>query len=329
MSGEAGGSATDAAAAPFTYKDLVTRDADQHAENLGAWDRIYDQITPGRFEGHLTETWLGGVQIFREVTNQVVYQAGKSWAGGRTFGVVLDMDGDGAFCGRTLPRNGAVMLAPSGCFSLRTPRHLDVVGIALSAELYEDYRQTDGNACPSSLVDADGMVLESSRAMDLLRDLLRAFFAAAGDECSPFRERYAQRSFLCSLLAAMSGSFEQPRDEVRQPDSHRARRQVVERAKTYALAHLDTPVSVADLCTVLGQSRRNLQYCFQTVLGVSPVQYLRAVRLNGVRRELRHGTAELRIGDVAARWGFWHQSQFAADYRTLFGELPSQTLRHA
>jgi AraC family ethanolamine operon transcriptional activator len=53
------------------------------------------------------------------------------------------------------------------------------------------------------------------------------------------------------------------------------------------------------------------------------------VRLNGVRRELRHGTAELRIGDVAARWGFWHQSQFAADYRTLFGELPSQTLRHA
>ena len=31
--------------------------------------------------------------------------------------------------------------------------------------------------------------------------------------------------------------------------------------------------------------------------------------------------------DVAARWGFWHLSQFAVDYKKLFGELPSRTLR--
>jgi AraC family ethanolamine operon transcriptional activator len=37
----------------------------------------------------------------------------------------------------------------------------------------------------------------------------------------------------------------------------------------------------------------------------------------------------VRIGDVAARWGFWHFSQFSADYRRMFGELPSETLRGA
>jgi len=31
------------------------------------------------------------------------------------------------------------------------------------------------------------------------------------------------------------------------------------------------------------------------------------------------------VGDVAARWGFWHLSRFAADYSRLFGELPSAT----
>jgi len=31
--------------------------------------------------------------------------------------------------------------------------------------------------------------------------------------------------------------------------------------------------------------------------------------------------------DVAWRWAFWHQSRFAADYRRLFGELPSETPR--
>jgi AraC family ethanolamine operon transcriptional activator len=28
---------------------------------------------------------------------------------------------------------------------------------------------------------------------------------------------------------------------------------------------------------------------------------------------------------IARRWGFWHTGEFAAAYRRLFGELPSQT----
>jgi AraC family ethanolamine operon transcriptional activator len=52
------------------------------------------------------------------------------------------------------------------------------------------------------------------------------------------------------------------------------------------------------------------------------------MRLNRVRRELisRH---EETVGDVAARWGFWHLSRFAADYRQHFGELPSATRSRA
>jgi len=33
------------------------------------------------------------------------------------------------------------------------------------------------------------------------------------------------------------------------------------------------------------------------------------------------------VQDIAARWGFWHLSHFANDYRRMFGELPSETLR--
>ena len=69
---------------------------------------------------------------------------------------------------------------------------------------------------------------------------------------------------------------------------------------------------------------RKLNDCFQEALGTSPLKYLRAVRLNGVRRELRMGAPS--VQDVAARWGFWHHGEFAAAYRRQFGELPSQTL---
>jgi AraC family ethanolamine operon transcriptional activator len=33
------------------------------------------------------------------------------------------------------------------------------------------------------------------------------------------------------------------------------------------------------------------------------------------------------VQDVAAAWGFWHLSQFATDYRKLFGVRPSETLK--
>ena len=76
--------------------------------------------------------------------------------------------------------------------------------------------------------------------------------------------------------------------------------------------------------------RRTLQNATQEVLGVSPQNYLKAVRLNGFRRALKcRNPARESIGDVAARWGFWHLSQLAQDYRRLFGELPSQTLVRA
>jgi len=106
-----------------------------------------------------------------------------------------------------------------------------------------------------------------------------------------------------------------------------ARKRMVDRARDYVLAHLDEPLSILDVCNHIGASRRKLQYCFQETLGINPVAYLRTLRLNAVRRELRERSPVEQIQAVAARWGFWHLSRFSSDYRTLFGETPSQTVQ--
>lgn len=49
------------------------------------------------------------------------------------------------------------------------------------------------------------------------------------------------------------------------------------------------------------------------------------MRLNGVRRLLRESGPSLGVAEAAARWGFWHLSQFASDYRRQFGERASET----
>ncbi|RML85088.1 Transcriptional regulator, AraC protein, partial [Pseudomonas syringae pv. maculicola] len=69
-----------------------------------------------------------------------------------------------------------------------------------------------------------------------------------------------------------------------------ARKKMVDRARDYALAHLDEPLSILDVCNHIGTSRRKLQYCFQETLGINPVAFLRTLRLNAARRELRESS---------------------------------------
>ena len=58
------------------------------------------------------------------------------------------------------------------------------------------------------------------------------------------------------------------------------------------------------------------------------MRFLRALRLNGARRTLKAADPkDDTVTDIAARWGFWHLSHFAADYRSMFEEQPSDTLR--
>jgi AraC family ethanolamine operon transcriptional activator len=92
-------------------------------------------------------------------------------------------------------------------------------------------------------------------------------------------------------------------------------------------AHLGDPLSLLDLCREVAVSARTLLYAFQQLRGLSPIAYFKVSRLNAVRQELKAapaGTATVQA--IAQRWGFWHSGEFAASYRRLFGELPSQTL---
>jgi AraC family ethanolamine operon transcriptional activator len=103
------------------------------------------------------------------------------------------------------------------------------------------------------------------------------------------------------------------------------RERLVRRADDYVRARLGEPLSLLDLCRELGVSERALHYAFQEVRGLSPLAYCRACRLHAVRQELKAAPATATVQAIARRWGFGHTGEFAAAYRRLFGELPSQT----
>jgi len=88
------------------------------------------------------------------------------------------------------------------------------------------------------------------------------------------------------------------------------------------------PVHISELCSALTVSRRTLHRAFQHSLGLGPVTYLRLRRLADVHRMLIVAdAAPAGVTQAALDYGFTDLGRFAAFYKRIFGEVPSET-RH-
>jgi transcriptional regulator GlxA family with amidase domain len=99
------------------------------------------------------------------------------------------------------------------------------------------------------------------------------------------------------------------------------------RAEAYLEGHLDDPVTLSELVRSVGAPVRTLDDGFRQSLGFSPEAYGKLLRLHAARVDLRKAQAGATVSQVAVRWGFFHLGCFSADYRRMFGEGPSETLR--
>jgi AraC-like DNA-binding protein/tetratricopeptide (TPR) repeat protein len=106
--------------------------------------------------------------------------------------------------------------------------------------------------------------------------------------------------------------------------------QHVRRALVYLEAHIAASITVSDLASACGVQERTLQRQFQRFVGLSPLAYLRRLRLNRARSALDDPDhVDDTVSEIATRCGFTHSSRFAAEYRQLFGETPSTTRARA
>lgn len=120
-----------------------------------------------------------------------------------------------------------------------------------------------------------------------------------------------------------------------QPHSHRhlierrprdAGATAVRRVEDYIRAHPERTIRSPALVALSGVSTSSLYDAFLRRRGTSPMRLLREVRLDRVREDLLSARSGETVTQIATRWGFTHLARFSAQYRTRFGELPSETL---
>jgi len=101
----------------------------------------------------------------------------------------------------------------------------------------------------------------------------------------------------------------------------------VKRAEAFIEAHCSEPLELLDIAGAAGVPARTLRDGFQQFRGVSPMQYVRQLRLERARDALRAAPPDVRVAEIALDCGFAHLGRFAMVYKAMFGESPSETLR--
>ncbi|MFZ5712393.1 MAG: helix-turn-helix domain-containing protein [Bradyrhizobium sp.] len=301
-------------------------DVDEHCASLGGWRLSYDQISAGAFRGSFTQLSLPRLDVFREITSQQVRQHGL--LGDGCFGIALPWQGDGEInCNGASVAGAQVIACIDAEIDICTPKSFELRGVVASAALIEELAARLDIELPR-------MVWHQLRVIEMAQApvaRLRAHLAAIHDTITTTPERFDQPAVRAGLEDALLVEIMDMLPTARANDSGRsaaARKRTVERARALMHGSGERTLSLLEVCKAVGASPRKLGYCFQEVLGTSPMHYWRAMRLNRVRRDLKRAAGTgASVYDVAVRHGFWHFSQFSLDYKRHFSELPSETLR--
>lgn len=311
------------------FRVSALADVHDHSLAVSGWEQVYRQMTPGRFASRVVQATSSDFHFFREETNRRVVQAGVSPAGFASLAVPLYAPVVGTFQGQKVDGYALMQLGPGEEFRFYTPEAMHYVGVSLPAEtMFELVAVTIGEEAARQL--RRNVVPFPAEAAQVLRQRLAPFLdaserAALADSAS---NAASVKRFQDEMLSVLLGLLESATGLPSRDVTHATYSDIVKRCERITEDNTQESLTVLDLCRMLRCSRRTLQTSFQRVANVTPVEYLRSIRLNAVHRLLRSTSAdELLIGDAAARWGFTHLSYFAREYRDLFGELPSQTVR--
>ncbi|WP_417549562.1 helix-turn-helix domain-containing protein [Methylophaga sp.] len=299
---------------------MEANDADEQAHNLKDWQQQYDQISSGRFYGKIEEVMFESIHAFREHTSQTVRQQCNVWPNA----IWLGFSADEKSCrinGHHVSSDHLMIRPGNTQFELVTPEQFNIFGIVINQDTLKQVAQVHGIELDLSLFHSPLKVWHSAR-LNSLRYLLNEVLKPQQNQ----QIRHHQEDI---VMMAVLEILQQNEQQIHEKPSFTKRRAVVQKVTEYLDAHPDKPVNITDMCALAYVSRRTLQYCFEDVLGISPLKCMRISRLNAVRRVLKNGLkGDETISMIAQQWGFFHAGQFTHDYTSLFGENPSVTALH-
>ncbi|HSH73550.1 MAG TPA: helix-turn-helix domain-containing protein [Methylophilaceae bacterium] len=301
-----------------------TADFEEQAALLQGWNQDYAQLSSGSFTGYVSEMRFDDVHLFLEFSSQHLFQNGKLPDDIIAVGVPLEFTSNGLFCGTACDTESMHIFSGEHGFEFFSPTDLLMGGISVKRETLFDALTDEEQSIASQHCSYAHLLHMESDKTKALRNFMGGAFEMVRHNPALLENNSTRESLNKSVISLLTDALVDHSSLAYRPISNAKCWNIIGETRALVHQYSENPISVAEVCQQLGISRRTLQYCFQNLLNTSPVAYLRAERLNNVRRMLRSANS---VTEAAAHWGFWHFGHFSQEYKKMFGELPSATFK--
>jgi AraC-like DNA-binding protein len=185
--------------------------------------------------------------------------------------------------------------------------------------------------CPDEVQFGSGVLGASPEVVTAarrgLRTMLEHYSEAAARGALPPQEKEALTNRALGMLTDLFLHVQPP--PAREVGKAARLGKIVRKAEDCFAARQGEPLSLSDLCAAAGVSQGTLYHAFMVMCDASPMEYFKKRRLTDARMALL-GCVPQRgsVKRAALGAGLTHLGRFAAEYHSLFGELPVTTLNN-
>ncbi|WP_065257300.1 helix-turn-helix domain-containing protein [Pseudomonas bananamidigenes] len=294
---------------PLQVQAFNTADVAEQIRATPGWVQHYQQMSPGHFAGRIRYLDLQGVEVYEEQMNTRVEQNFSAPSGALAF--CFDRSDNALYLLNEESRNIWI-----------TPENYQEIAVVFGPEFVRrnglDVARLEG-LFMAPLNGAQNALFSRWLSSTLTK------LSQAPDQ--PSKETLTQQLLEDCLFILDNARVCLDNDGLQRRTQER---QTMKRVGEWAADSPEETLNLLELAQVAGVSLRQLQQTFKAYTGLSPTQWLRLRRLNSARRELLNRSShETTVAEVAMNWSFWHLGRFSNSYRTLFNELPSETLKRA
>lgn len=282
------------------------------------------QIGRGRMTGTLAHLSIGstfGISTgsFSTGIRSHGVASGHRW----TFGMVLETAGPASALQHPLAAGDVALIAPGHDRYTSLQGRTRYLAAFIEPQELQAYLATQLGAQeamerPTAVLAADPAAAAANiKALSMLMDTLVERGPTIPDDAADFYKRNILELLTEPIRDASRYQGKEPRSAVK----------LVAEVDRFLVDAGNRPIHISELCERFNVGRRRLHRAFHEVLGMTPISFLRQKRLGDVHSVLLQGGPDLMIRDVAVAHGFIELGRFAQEYRRLFGELPSTTMR--
>jgi AraC family ethanolamine operon transcriptional activator len=315
---------------PRQFSNQLFSDFEDFCDQINGWNLDFRQLSASTGQHQLLQFASPELVYIRTLINSRFDQRGCTPSSMRTFCLLADEVAPPTWCKWPIDKYSLIINPRHGEFTGASIPGFQLLTFSIEEEMLREIAELQFGTNWNKLHDESGTVIQlDCNSITRLRMTLNAINRELLS--SPNRYLSLDAHFFSHQLGeqVMAGVVASKSIRLSKPDKKHIH--ALSKVLDYVEVNYEELLSIQQLCNIADTSRRTLEYIFQERYQASPKAFLKARRLHAARQKFlasKQGVAS-RIVDIANQYSFWHMGQFAKDYQSLYGELPSQTRKKA